>query len=133
MNIITIDKKPFKDLLEALIQEFGEGEDLSTETATGLTYFRYRWPEFEIYQPFHYNLLFYRPCKPIRKLSQRLCNESAEIGLFVYRCCTDYREISTPEEGLKIIKNTHNKTMGQFKKAKKYFRKLKDETKNQSK
>lgn len=128
MNIITIDKEPFKDLLEVLINEFGKGEDLSTESATGVRYFRYRWTEFEIYQPFWYNLLFYRPCKPLRKLSQRLCSESAEIALFGYRCCTDYREVSSPEEGLKIIKSTHNKTMKHLKKVKKYIKRSRNET-----
>ena len=123
-------KEKYKKLLEALVQEYGEGEDLSSETSHGLFYFHYRWAEFEIYQPYWYDLLFYMPCKPLRKLAERLCdckgNEHARIPLFGWDCATDYVDVTDPQEAVRIVKRTHKKTLKSLKQIKKILRKGKN-------
>ena len=121
-------KTPYRKLLDALIAEYGEGEDLSSESPYGVYYFHYRWPEFEIYQPYWYPLLFYRPCKPLRKLAERLCGEQAGVPLFGWDCATDYVNVTDPQKGLDIVKRIHSSTMKSLKRIKKFLKKRHNET-----
>ncbi len=120
-------REDYKKLLEALVREYGEGEDLSSGDPEGVFYFHYRWPEFEIYQPYLYHLLFYRPCKPLRKLAEKLCYRGiARIPLFGWDCATDYVDVTDPQEAVRIVKRTHKKTLKSLKQIKKVLKKGKN-------